>query len=126
MEYETKYTKKYDEDLNTTLAFVHFRLLFVAMQHHHIQAGFFFAVSSAFVVEVRSKLEPDSGERSEAYVRAPLLGLNQSIAPDEHPAVPPSWNAPPTEIIPALDLLYASLLMYLLLVAFVVMWANSG
>ena len=86
----------------------------------HTQAGLFSAVSSAFVIDIQSKLEPDSSERSEAYLRAILLSLNRSIVPDEDPAAPPVWNSPPAEIITASDLLYASLLMSLL-AAFVAM-----
>ena len=51
----------------------------------HPQAGLFSAVSSAFTIDVQSKLEPDSGDRSETYLRAILLSLNRSIAPAEQP-----------------------------------------
>jgi len=47
-------------------------------------------VSSTFVIDVQSKLEPDSAERSEAYLREILLILNQSISPNEDPAAPPA------------------------------------
>jgi len=91
------------------------------------QAGLFSAVSSVFVLDVQSKLEPSSSQRSEAYLRAILLSLNRSIAPDEHPAAPRTWDGPPTEVITTSDLLYASLLMSLL-AAFVAMlgkqWLN--
>ncbi|KAF9649783.1 hypothetical protein BDM02DRAFT_3084921, partial [Thelephora ganbajun] len=105
-EYDCWSMKKYDEDLNTTLIF----------------AGLFSAVSSAFVIDVHSKLEPNSRDRSEAYLRAILLSLNRSVAPDEDPATvaPPVWGGPPAEIITASDLLYASLLISLL-AAFVAM-----
>jgi len=72
------------------------------------------------VIDVQSKLEPDSTERSEAYLRAILISLNRSIVPDEDPTAPPVWKAPPAEIITTSDLLYASLLMSLL-AAFVAM-----
>jgi len=101
----------YDEDLNTTLTF----------------AGLFSAVSSAFVIDVQSKLEPDSSRWSEAYLRAILLSLNRPIAPNEDPAAPPAWNGPPAEIVSTSDLLYASFLVSLL-AAFVAMsgkqWLN--
>ena len=91
------------------------------------QAGLFSAVSSAFVVDVQSNLQPDPNEQSEAYLRAILLSLNPSIVPDEKPSVPPAWNGPPGEIVTTLNLLYASLLMSLL-AAFVAMlgkqWLN--
>ena len=91
------------------------------------QAGLFSAVSSAFVIAVQSGLQPDSGERSEAYLRAILLTLNPSIVPNEGPTAPPAWNGPGTEIVASSDFLYASLLMSLL-AAFVAMlgkqWLN--
>jgi hypothetical protein len=87
----------------------------------------FSAVSSAFVIDVQSGLQPDSSGRSEAYLRAILLTLNRSIVPDEDPAAPPVWNGPPAEIVTTSNLLYASLLMSLL-AAFVAMlgkqWLN--
>ncbi|KAF9646287.1 hypothetical protein BDM02DRAFT_3188951 [Thelephora ganbajun] len=111
MDYDTEYMNKCNEDLNTTLIF----------------AGLFSAVSSAFVIAVQTKLESDSGGRSELYLRAILLSLNRSISPNEDPIAPPPWNGPPQEIITTSDLLYASLLMSLL-AAFVAMlgkqWLN--
>ena len=87
----------------------------------------FSAISSAFVIDVQSKLEPDSSERSEAYLRAILLSLNRSTAPDEDPIGPPVWSGPPTGIVATSNLLYASLVMSLLS-AFVAMlgkqWLN--
>jgi len=128
MENDAEYMQKYNEDLDTTLIFVSFRVPFVTLlRRTHSQAGLFSGVSSAFVIDVQSKLQPDPSERSEAYLRAILLSLNRSIASDEDPATPPAWNGPPTEIITTSDLLYASLLMSLL-AAFVAMlgkqWLN--
>lgn len=84
-------------------------------------------MSSAFVIDAQSKLEPDPAERSEAYLRAVLLTLNRTISPNEVTTVPPVWNGPPTGIVTTSDLLYASLLMSLL-AAFVTMlgkqWLN--
>ena len=127
-EYDTEYMKKYNEDLNTNLIFVCFRFpLGQSINLLYLQAGLFSAVSSAFVIVVQSRLEPDPSERSEAYLRAIFLSLNRSTAPDEHPAAPPAWGGPPIEIITASNLLYASLLMSLL-AAFVAMlgkqWLN--
>jgi hypothetical protein len=65
-------------------------------------------ITAAFIIDIQSKLQSDSSERSEAYLRAILLSLNRSIVPDEDPAAPPVWNGPPTEIVTALSLLYAS------------------
>jgi hypothetical protein len=87
----------------------------------------FSAVSSAFAIAVQPKLEADHTERSEAYLRAILHFLNQSIVLDEDPAPPKAWSDPPAEIVTTLDLLYSSLLMSLL-AAFVAMlgkqWLN--
>ena len=85
-EYDTEYMKKYNEDLNTNLIFVWLHSLLSRPRHlPRPQAGLFSAVSSAFVINAQSKLEPDPSERSEVYLRAILLSLNRSIAPDEHP-----------------------------------------
>ena len=46
-------------------------------------------VSSAFVIDVQSKLEPDSAGRLETYLRAVFI-LNESISPNEDPAAPPA------------------------------------
>ena len=120
-EYDAEHMDRYDEDLNTTLIFVRFCVPCITISVDHItQAGPFSAVSSAFVIDVQSRLEPDSGERSEAYLRAILLSINQSVSPGEVPVPPPTWGGPRQEIITTLDLLYASLLMSLL-AAFVAM-----
>jgi hypothetical protein len=74
----------------------------------------FSAVSSAFVIDVQSNLQPGSSERTEAYLRAILLTLNRSIVPGEDPAAPPVWSGPPAEIVATSNLIYASLLMSLL------------
>ena len=66
-EYDKDFMDKYDEDLDTTLIFVRFCVPCIAIiisVDHTTQAGLFSAVSSAFVIDVQSKLEPDSGERS--------------------------------------------------------------
>jgi len=129
MEYDVDYVKKYDEDLNTTLIFVRRSLFAVVahLTHPRIQAGLFSAVSSAFVLDVQSKLETDPNEQSAALLRAILLTLNQSAIPGESPNAPPFREDPPHEIVTATGLMYASLLISLL-AAFVAMlgkqWLN--
>ena len=88
----TEYMHKYNEDFSTTLIFVSTRS---PMIDRVTQVGLFSAVSSAFVIDVQSKLESDPTERSEAYLRAILLSLNRFISPDEDPAAPRSGMAPP-------------------------------
>jgi hypothetical protein len=118
--------QKHSEDLNTALVFVGFCTPIIA-PHLWLrsQAGLFSAVSSAFLIDILSNLQPDSSERSKAYLRAILLSLNRFIVPGEDPAVPPVWNGPPAEIVTTSNLLYTSLLMSLL-AAFVAMLGKSG
>jgi len=128
MEYDTEYMQKYNEDLNTTLIFERSCVPpIVAWHSSHYWAGLFSAVSSAFIIDAQPNLQQDPGDRSEAYLRAILLSLNQSIVPDEMPPAPPAWNGPPAEVVTTVTLLYASLLVSLL-AAFVGMlgkqWVN--
>ena len=92
-----------------------------------LEAGLFSAVSSAFVIDVHSGLQPDPNEQSAALLRAILLTLNQSAIPNESPIVPPVQESPPSEIVTVTGLMYASLLISLL-AAFVAMlgkqWLN--
>ena len=92
-----------------------------------IQAGLFSAVSSAFVIDIQSKLEPDPNEQSAALLRAILFTLNQSALPAETVTLPPIHEDPPSKIVTASSLMYASLLISLL-AAFVAMlgkqWLN--
>ena len=74
----------------------------------------FSAVSSAFVIDVNSSLRPDPNQESAALLRPILLTLNQSAIPGETPAVPPTQENPPSEIVIATCLMYASLLISLL------------
>ncbi|KAF9779229.1 hypothetical protein BJ322DRAFT_1013612, partial [Thelephora terrestris] len=110
-DYDVDYVKKYDEDLNTTLIF----------------AGLFSAVSSAFVIDIYSKLQPDPNDQTVALLRAILLTLNSSAIPNEVPTVPTAPENPPGEIVTATALLFASLLISLL-AAFIAMlgkqWLN--
>jgi len=91
------------------------------------QAGLFSAVSSAFVIDVQSKLQLDPGDQSVAYLHAILLALNQSAVPGEQVDAPFTWTGPPQEIVHVSNLLYASLLISLF-AAFIAMlgkqWLN--
>ena len=91
------------------------------------QAGLFSAVSSAFVIDVYPKLQPDSNDQSAALLRALLITLNQSSVLHTSFAAPPVQEDPPGEIITSTALLYASLLISLL-AAFIAMlgkqWLN--
>ena len=87
----------------------------------------FSAVSSSFVIDVQTKLEPDPNDVTAAYLRAILLTLNHSAILGELPTPPTAWSGPAQEIVVATNLMYASLLLSLL-AAFVAMlgkqWLN--
>jgi len=71
------------------------------------QAGLFSAVSSAFIVDVQSKLESDPNEIAAAYMRILIHAVNASLFPDLDPNSI-TWTGPPAEIITIQSLLYAS------------------
>jgi len=72
------------------------------------QAGLFSAVSSAFIIDVQSKLEPDPNDLTAAYLRILIHNMNNSLFPDADPGST-TWNGPPPEIVTVQSLLYASL-----------------
>ena len=78
-----------------------------------LQAGLLSAVSSAFLIDIQSKLEPDPNEQSAALLRAILFTLNQSALPAETATVPPIHEDPPDEIVTVSGLMYASLFISL-------------
>ena len=72
------------------------------------QAGLFSAVSSAFIIDVQSKLEPDPNDTTAAYLRILIHTMNNSLFPDADPSSA-AWTGPPHGIVAAQSLLYASL-----------------
>jgi len=72
------------------------------------QAGLFSAVSSAFIIDVQSKLEPDPNDMTAAYMRILIHTMNNSLFPDADPNST-TWIGPPPEIVTVQSLLYASL-----------------
>jgi len=72
------------------------------------QAGLFFAVSSAFIVNVQSKLEPDPNETTASHIRILVHAVNASLFPNADPSST-ARTGPPVEIITTRSLLYASL-----------------
>ena len=73
-----------------------------------VQAGLFSAVSSAFIIDVQSKLEPDPNDMTAAYMRILIHTMNNSLFPDADPGSG-TWTGPPPEIVTVQSLLYASL-----------------
>jgi len=90
------------------------------------QAGLFSAVSSAFIIDVQSKLEPDPNEMTAAYMQILIHAVNSSLFPDANPDSV-TWSGPPPEIVTVQSLLYASLATSLF-AAFIAMlgkqWVN--
>ena len=72
------------------------------------QAGLFSAVSSAFIVDIQSKLEPDPNVMTAAYMQILIHTMNNSLFSDVDPNAV-TWTGPPQEIITVQSLLYASL-----------------
>ena len=73
-----------------------------------MQAGLFSAVSSAFIIDVQSKLEPDPNDMTAAYMRILIHTMNNTLFPDAD-ADSATWTGPPPEIVTVQALLYASL-----------------
>jgi len=109
-DFDRDYVRKYDEDLNTSLIFVS-RQLPLCAQDSDVglgQAGLFSAVSSAFIIDVQSKLEPDPNDMTAAYMRILIHAVNGSLYPDADPSAA-IWTGPPSRIVTVQSLLYASL-----------------
>ena len=73
-----------------------------------IQAGLFSAVSSAFIIDVQSNLQPDPNEMTTAYLRILIHNMNNTLFPDAN-STPAAWTGPPPEIVTVQSLLYSSL-----------------
>ena len=72
------------------------------------KAGLFSAVSSAFVIDIQSKLEPDPNDMTAAYMKILINAVNGSLFPDADPG-DVAWTGPPPGIVTVQGLLYASL-----------------
>lgn len=83
-EFDRDCSRKYDEDLNTSLI-----LCVVCFPHPALnaesgsaQAGLFSAVRSAFIIDVQSNLRPVPNEMTAAYMRILIHAVNGSPFPD--------------------------------------------
>lgn len=90
------------------------------------QAGLFSVVSAVFVTTLQQKLEPNPNEINAAYMQILIHAVNNSLFPDVDPGAV-TWTGPPSGIVTAQSLLYASLATSLL-AAFLAMlgkqWIN--
>ena len=73
------------------------------------QAGLFSAVTSAFIVEVNSELQPDPNQETAALLRVILYNMNNTIFSKDIPTIPQPWTGPPRAIVQVQAILYASL-----------------
>ena len=73
-------------------------------------ASLFSAVSSAFTINVQSKLQPDPNETTAAYTEIPIRTMNDTLFPDRHGSNHRhfGWLAPP-DVVTAQSLLHAGL-----------------
>ncbi|KAF9780460.1 hypothetical protein BJ322DRAFT_1011923, partial [Thelephora terrestris] len=96
-EYDKDFLKKYGGDLDTTLIF----------------AGLFSAVTSAFIIEVDSKLQPDPSEETAALLRVLIYKIDSTTFGNEVPPLP-QWNGPPPTMVHVQAILLTSLAASLL------------
>ena len=77
------------------------------------QAGLFSAVTSAFILDVQSQLQPDTGEETVALLRVLISKIDNTTFGSDPPALP-QWSGPPRAIVQVQAMLYASLAASLL------------
>ena len=73
------------------------------------KAGLFSAVTSAFVIQVHSQLQPDSNTETAALLRVLIHKIDNTTFGGVVPPVPQPWSGPPRTIIQVQTILYASL-----------------
>ncbi|KAF9780432.1 hypothetical protein BJ322DRAFT_292408 [Thelephora terrestris] len=91
-EFDKEFLKKYEEDLNTTLIF----------------AGLFSAVTSAFIIQVATQLQPDPGDETAALLRIIIYKMDNTTFGNDVPTLP-QWTGPPRTIVHVQAILFASL-----------------
>ena len=77
------------------------------------QAGLFSAVASAFILDVQSQLQPDTGEETAALLRVLINKIDNTTFGCDTPALP-QWTGPSHGIVQVQAILYASLAASLL------------
>jgi hypothetical protein len=78
-----------------------------------VQAGLFSAVTSAFVVDIQSNLEPDYQEMSYTLLKI-IANVSLGNVPTGDDAAFPQWNGPDPTIVHVQAILYSSLAASLL------------
>ena len=100
--------KKYEGDLDTTLIFVSFVSRSDVRMLTRSQAGLFSAVTSAFIIDVQSRLQPDTGDETVALLRVLIYKVDNTTFGNDTPTLP-QWTGPPHAIVQVQAILYASL-----------------
>ena len=100
--------EKYDEDLNTTLIFVSFVWISGVRVLTRSQAGLFSAVTTAFITNVQSQLQPDPNDETAALLRVLIYKTDNTTFGNDIPPLP-QWTGPPQMIVQVQAILYASL-----------------
>ena len=77
------------------------------------QAGLFSAVTSAFILDVQSQLQPDTGEETAALLRILIYKIDNTTFGNDTPTLP-QWTGPPNTIVQVQAILCASLAASLL------------
>ncbi|KAF9790541.1 hypothetical protein BJ322DRAFT_999128, partial [Thelephora terrestris] len=95
--HDRDFVKRYEEDLNTTLIF----------------AGLFSVVTSAFVLDVESQLQPDFTQSSYTVLTI-MANISLGYFPTDLNSVLPRWAGPDPAIVHVQAILYASLAASLL------------
>ena len=72
------------------------------------QAGLFSAVTSAFIIEVNSELQPDLNDETAALLRVLIYKVDNTTFGNDVPALP-QWTGPPRTIVQVQAILFASL-----------------
>ena len=73
-----------------------------------MQAGLFSAVTSAFIIDIQSQLQPDTGEETAALLRLLIYKIDDTAFGNDVPTLP-QWTGPPHTIVQVQAILYASL-----------------
>ena len=72
------------------------------------QAGLFSAVTSAFIIEVNSELQPNPGDETAALLRVLIYKIDNTTFGDDVPT-PPQWTGPQHSTVQVQAILFASL-----------------
>ena len=72
------------------------------------QAGLFSAVTSAFIIEINSELQPDPNDETAALLRVLIYKIDNTTFGNDVPTLP-QWTGPPYSIVQVQAILFASL-----------------